>query len=233
MRRRNGPERHNLNGRRCAFVNGRGAFGCLRRGGPPRGSTGADNACIGRKVSPRIHGCLSLGRQHVCVPSDVGRVQRFGKPSQLVAFDESGDVRVLYPSTRDGFFTGPGAGISTSVESGVLVERDKAGQLTKLTWRHDGSLLRTASLVNSETHQEVRLSSGDVQLAGTLIRPSTEGKHPTIILVHGSGAESRECAIGSNAEMPSLKRIVPVLFSTVEDWLAKRIPGLDGATRKD
>ena len=42
-----------------------------------------------------------------------------------------------------------------------------------------------------------------------------------------------EATIGSNAEMSSLKRIVPVYFSTVEDWLDKRIPGLDGATRKD
>jgi pimeloyl-ACP methyl ester carboxylesterase len=116
----------------------------------------------------------------------------FGKPSQLVAFDESGDVRVLYPSTRDEFFTGPGAGISTSVESRIVFQRDKAGQHTRLTWSRDGSALRTATRVTSETHEAVRFSSGEVQLAGTLIRPSTEGKHPTIILVHGSGAESRE-----------------------------------------
>ena len=54
----------------------------------------------------------------------------FGKPSQLCAFDESGEVRVLNPSDRDEFFTGPGAGISTSVESRVVFERDKAGQPT-------------------------------------------------------------------------------------------------------
>jgi hypothetical protein len=33
--------------------------------------------------------------------------------------------------------------------------------------------------------------------------------------------------------MPSLKRIVPVYFSTVENWLAKRIPAFDGGTGKD
>src|SRR3954463_12923967 len=116
----------------------------------------------------------------------------FGKPGQLVAFDESGDVRVLYSSGRDEFFTGPGAGISTSVESRIVFERDNAGQPTRLTWRRDGSPPRTATRVNSETHEAVRFSSGDVQLAGTLIRPARAGKHPTIILVHGSGAENRE-----------------------------------------
>ncbi len=116
----------------------------------------------------------------------------FGKPSQLFAFDESGEVRVLNPSDRDEFFTGPGAGISTSVESRVVFERDKAGQPTRLTWRRDGSPPGTATRVNSETHEAVRFSSGEVQLSGTLIRPASGGKHPTIILVHGSGAENRE-----------------------------------------
>src|SRR4030088_2415571 len=38
----------------------------------------------------------------------------FTKPSQLVAFDESGEVRTLYPLDRDQFFAGPGAAIPTS-----------------------------------------------------------------------------------------------------------------------
>ncbi len=32
----------------------------------------------------------------------------FDKPSQLVSFAESGEVRVLYPTERDHFFAGPG-----------------------------------------------------------------------------------------------------------------------------
>ena len=38
-----------------------------------------------------------------------------------------------------------------------------------------------------------------------------------------------EAKVGSNAEMPSLQRFVPVYFTTVRDWLATRIRGL-GAT---
>ena len=52
--------------------------------------------------------------------------------------------------------------------------------------------VRAAPRVEVEKHEDVRFPSGDVQLAGTLLAPSTAGKHPAIILVHGSGAENRE-----------------------------------------
>jgi dipeptidyl aminopeptidase/acylaminoacyl peptidase len=42
-----------------------------------------------------------------------------------------------------------------------------------------------------ERHEDVRFPSGDVQLAGTLIRPIAGDRHPAVILVHGSGAADR------------------------------------------
>jgi hypothetical protein len=36
----------------------------------------------------------------------------FDRSGQLVAFDESGDVRVLYPTGEDQFFAGPGAAVA-------------------------------------------------------------------------------------------------------------------------
>jgi uncharacterized protein len=36
-----------------------------------------------------------------------------------------------------------------------------------------------------------------------------------------------EARVGSNAEMPSLQRFVPVYFTTIRDWLAKRIRGFE------
>src|SRR6059058_3896111 len=57
----------------------------------------------------------------------------FGKP-QLVAFDESGDVRTLYPTEGDQFFAGPGAALPTSFESRIAFQRDDAGQIVSLTW---------------------------------------------------------------------------------------------------
>ena len=48
----------------------------------------------------------------------------FGKP-QLVAFDESGDVRTLYPIDSNKFFAGPGAAMSASIESRIAFQREQ------------------------------------------------------------------------------------------------------------
>ena len=116
----------------------------------------------------------------------------FDQPSQLVAFDESGDVRVLYPMDRDRFFSGPGAAVQSSVESRIEFQRDSAGNVTSLTWSRAGATSRTAQRVEIEKHEEVRFPNGDSQLAGTLIRPVSGAQHPAIVLVHGSGPENRE-----------------------------------------
>src|SRR5258708_1831867 len=115
----------------------------------------------------------------------------FGKPN-LVAFDESGEVRTLYPIDRDQFFTGPGAAVPASIESRIDFQRDRTGKITSITWQRDGAAPRVGRRVEIEKYEDVRCSSGDVQLGGTLISPTTGKKHPALILVHGSGAENRE-----------------------------------------
>jgi len=115
----------------------------------------------------------------------------FGKP-QLVAFDESGDVRTLYPTDGNQFFTGPGAALSASVESRIAFQRDSAHRIVSLTWQHEGAAPRTAKRVEIETREDVRFTNRDVQLTGRLIAPSAGGRHPAIVLIHGSGAENRD-----------------------------------------
>ena len=110
---------------------------------------------------------------------------------QLVAFDESGEVRVLYPTARDRFFAGPGAAVSSSVESRIEFRRDDGGRIVSLTWRRGGQD-RTARRVPAERHDDVRFSNGGIHLAGTLYRPATGTRHPAVILVHGSEPATRE-----------------------------------------
>ena len=112
--------------------------------------------------------------------------------SQLVAFDETGEVRVLFLTERDRFFTGPGAGVPTPVESRIEFQRDTSGKVTSLSWARDSSPTRIAKRVNTERQEDVRFSNGDVQLAGTLNSPRGPGPHPAVILVHASGAEDRD-----------------------------------------
>jgi pimeloyl-ACP methyl ester carboxylesterase len=115
-----------------------------------------------------------------------------GKPGQLVAFDESGEVRTLYPKERDHFVAGPGFAVSTSIESRVEFQRARGSEITSLTWQREGSTPRLAKRVEIEKREDIHFSNGDVRLVGTLISPLGGGKRPAIILVHGSGAENRE-----------------------------------------
>jgi uncharacterized protein len=113
------------------------------------------------------------------------------KPGQLVAFDESGEVRTLYPTERDHFFAGPGFAVSTSSESRIEFQRAR-GKINSLTWQREGAPPRVGKRVDIEKREDVEFSNGDVRLAGTLINPARGGKHAAIILVHGSGAENRD-----------------------------------------
>jgi len=112
--------------------------------------------------------------------------------NQLVALDESGEARTLYPTDRDRFFSGPGVAVPKEIESGVEFQRDGSGRIASLTWQREDAPPRIARRVEIERQEDVHFSNGEVELAGTLISPHTGGKHPAIILVHGSGPANRE-----------------------------------------
>jgi hypothetical protein len=116
----------------------------------------------------------------------------FTGKNQLVAFDESGEVRVLYPTDDDRFLAGPGAAVATAIESRIDFQRDGAGKIISLTWRREGASPRMARRISVEKSEDVSFSNGGIHLSGTLMTPTTTEKHPAIILVHASGAEDRE-----------------------------------------
>jgi uncharacterized protein len=115
--------------------------------------------------------------------------------NQLTAFDGSGEIRTLYPTGPDRFSAGPGAAVPTTVESRIDFQRDDTGKITSLTWRREPAAPRVAKRAEIEKHDDVRFSSGDVHLAGTLISPNVPGKHPAVILVHASGPQNRESVL--------------------------------------
>lgn len=110
---------------------------------------------------------------------------------ELAAFDESGAVRILYREERDRFVTGPAAALREPIESRMSFQRDRRGKIISLIEQPEGSPARIARRVEIERHEEVRFANGDIQLAGTLIKPATGRRHPAIILVHGSGPLDR------------------------------------------
>ena len=46
----------------------------------------------------------------------------------------------------------------------------------------------------------------------------------TLVVLPKANHGMLEARIGSNAEIKSLRRFVPSYFTTIEDWLAKRLP---------
>jgi hypothetical protein len=47
----------------------------------------------------------------------------------------------------------------------------------------------------------------------------------TLLVLPKANHAQFEAKLGSNAEGPTLQRFVPAYFSTVQDWLAKRLAG--------
>ena len=131
-------------------------------------------------------------------------------------------VRTLYPVEDDRFFSGPGAAVSTSVESHIEFQRDNMGKIVSLTWRRADAAPRAARRVEVEKHDDVRFSSGDIQLAGTLIRPAKAGTVPIVILVHGPGAENRDYMLPW-ARFLIRRGMVSSLRQTGRGWILGRL----------
>jgi len=116
----------------------------------------------------------------------------FTGTNQLVAYDETGEARALYPIGPDQFFAGPDVGIATALEARVEFQRDRDSRITSVAWRRTSSPPRFARRLQTERREDVQFSNGEVRLAATLLRPNTTTRVPAVILVHGSGPEDRE-----------------------------------------
>ena len=120
------------------------------------------------------------------------RWNEFTGTNELLALDESGDVRVLYAADTDRFFTGRSAAVPDPVESRLEFQRSPAATVVSVTWQRNGGAPRIAHRVDIERSEDVRFSNGNVQLSGTLISPRSSARPPAMILVHGSGPASRD-----------------------------------------
>jgi len=60
--------------------------------------------------------------------------------------------------------------------------------------------------------QQVRFANGDVWLRGTLFIPSTKGPHPSVVLLHGSGPQTRESYISYFADQFARNGIAALIY---------------------
>ncbi|WP_167568570.1 alpha/beta hydrolase family protein [Brevibacillus migulae] len=82
----------------------------------------------------------------------------------------------------------------------------------------------TAAIVRAESisfHEEqVHFQSGDVMLNGTLFTPDQPGRHPAIVLVHGSSSNSRE-KYRQEAEMFAKAGLVTLIYDKRADGFSQ------------
>jgi uncharacterized protein len=85
---------------------------------------------------------------------------------------------------------GPAFAVQEPVELRVGFTRDASGAATGLSLRPTAGVPKVARRVPRK-REAVVIDAGDARLAGTLILPATQGPHPAIILLHGSGPLTR------------------------------------------
>ena len=154
--------------------------------------------------------------------------------NQLVAFDESGDIRTLYATERDRFFAGPGMAVATSIESRVEFQRDAGGAITGLTWQRDGAPPRTARRAAIERHEDGTLLERRPSAGGHAYRPGdgreTSGDRPRLMARDRRIARSVSAALleeyrdtivsarGSAADLWYVRQVASFLWRASRAW---------------
>lgn len=113
---------------------------------------------------------------------------QMGEPALSATEYGSGRARALFPR-RDGWFDAGNAWFRwDSLEYRVRFDESTRPAPT-LVWEEDGRTLggTRAPLVE----REVSVRNGDVVLAGSLLLPPGPGPHPALVMVQGSGPETR------------------------------------------
>jgi pimeloyl-ACP methyl ester carboxylesterase len=126
-----------------------------------------------------------------------------GHEVTLAPFDEFGghlalfdlrtrDERILQPREDGTFVVSPTTIPNDQVQATLAFVRDANGRPTALRWMPtDGSPTRVGERVYPTRHEPVEFRNGDVVLKGLLSIPEGPGPHPAVVMVHGSGAATR------------------------------------------
>jgi pimeloyl-ACP methyl ester carboxylesterase len=113
-----------------------------------------------------------------------------GKNAVLISDYSSGVVRRLFPVNQDRFVMGPGFNTATPTELTLTFVKDPQGRVKGVSLRTSQGAEQFAQRVPLR-QEHVSFANADAKLDGTLLIPTTEGPHPAIILLHGSGPLTR------------------------------------------
>jgi uncharacterized protein len=127
-----------------------------------------------------------------------GRVILITKsPTGLLYLDQTGNrLGVLYPIAERTFVSGPSVVAGYPVELTVTFDRAANGASPALIWQPKGQAPQRAVRKAFYSTEPVGYQSGSgatgIRLSGSLMLPNGPGPHPAIVMIHGSGAVTRE-----------------------------------------
>jgi dienelactone hydrolase len=111
--------------------------------------------------------------------------------SSRVAYHDFATRRIgaLFASPDGSYFAGPALLVPAPVALRLTFSHDDQSG-TWLTWHESGRPPTTVLQVRLR-QEAVHFASGTATLAGTVLLPSGDGPHPAVVLVHGSGPQTR------------------------------------------
>jgi dienelactone hydrolase len=104
---------------------------------------------------------------------------------------DSGRTGALFALGRDEFVAGPSVSTGFPVTIRLRVERDAEDRAQRITYERRGQTVQAARR-HFYSEVPVRYASGEVSIAGSLLLPAAAGPHPAIVMIHGSGAVTRD-----------------------------------------
>jgi uncharacterized protein len=105
----------------------------------------------------------------------------------------SGHIAALFPTSATTFVAGPAFLVPFPSDVHITFVTDDQGDVIGLRWRHQGDAEQWAPKTMLK-REEVSFQNDAVTLAGTLTMPVSDGSHPAIVLIHGSGEQRRDHA---------------------------------------
>ncbi|HEY0764766.1 MAG TPA: alpha/beta fold hydrolase [Pyrinomonadaceae bacterium] len=106
---------------------------------------------------------------------------------------KSGEARAVFPRSETQFTGGPALNVPSPTRK-TLTFRDNGGRRgvhvidLDVKGRQSGAFATRSPVAR----EEVTFKNGDVELSGTVLVPTSKGKHPAIVYTHGGGPAKRE-----------------------------------------
>lgn len=114
-----------------------------------------------------------------------------GQEQPIYVDYESGRTGALFAIGRDEFVAGPSVSTGFPVAVRLRMMRDDSGRVQRVRFDRRG---KAVDAVRKDFYREVtvRYASGEVSISGSLLLPSSPGPHAAMVMIHGSGAVTRD-----------------------------------------